>query len=536
MKSLEPKINRLNSTTKEMFTHLPNLVPVVIIFLLVFCLSALLNFYHTQIAVKKDGNASIAELENYIESIAYELHELSPYISYHCNDSDKLGLRSYVFNSDMLKEAGVYYQGVVTCTSNEGKANIPLYPPLLSRLANTSNKVTISLSQSKSGFTAFFIYASTGERSGLNALLPPSDFLETVIPKLQERRYGYSFKVLSEHIYSDNIYNGNNRLKEPKSILYFSSQRYPLSLTLYINNESYLFYFVQHIWQTILIACVLSVFYLLIRYQMLAKRSIEFSLINAIKHDRIEMYLQPIVDITTERVVGSEALLRWNHPSQGQISPDIFIPLAEKLGVIGDVTKQTFSTLTQFLHANPTYTENHYISVNLSRNSIIDASFIRYLYDYADSHPDIVGSILLEVTENIDFSQVELDSALDNLKLLKQLGFQIAIDDFGTGYSGLNFIRLHSFHVMKIDRVFIKSLHSESTITPVLVSMIHLANELKMKVIAEGVETPQQIAQLRKLGVRYIQGFYYSHPIKPDAFLAYSGQTKKEKSSKCLST
>lgn len=529
MKSLEPKINRFNSTTKEMFTHLPNLAPVVIIFLLVFCLSALLNFYHTQIAVKKDGNASMAELENYIETIAYELHELSPYISHHCNDSDKLGLRSYVFNSDMLKEAGAYHQGVVTCTSNEGKANIPLYPALLSRLANTSNKVTISLSQSKSGFTAFFIYASTGESSGLNALLPPSDFLETVIPRLQERRYGYSFKVLGEHIYSD-----NNRLEETKSILHFSSQRYPLSLTLYVNNESYLFYFVQHIWQTILIACLLSVCYLLIRYQMLAKRSIEFSLLSAIKHDRIEMYLQPIVDITTERVVGSEALLRWNHPSQGQISPDIFIPLAEKLGVIGDVTKQTFSTLTQFLHANPTYTENRYISVNISRNSIIDANFIRYLYDYANSHPDIVGSILLEVTENIDFSQLELKSALDNLNTLKQLGFQIAIDDFGTGYSGLNFIRLHSFHVMKIDRVFIKSLHSESTITPVLVSMIHLANELKMKVIAEGVETPQQIAQLRKLGVRYIQGFYYSHPIKPDAFLVYSGQAEIETAPKCL--
>ncbi|EGU35859.1 hypothetical protein VII00023_16545, partial [Vibrio ichthyoenteri ATCC 700023] len=243
-------------------------------------------------------------------------------------------------------------------------------------------------------------------------------------------------------------------------------------------------------------------------------------------------YLQPIVDINNNEVVGSEALVRWNHPKQGKISPEIFIPLAESLGVIDLLTKKTLNNVARFLTDNPTYHEKKYVSVNLSRVCLVDDDFVTHLLLFTKRYPDLVSCLLLEVKENLDFDQNQLQRALHNLKRIQTMGFHLAIDDFGTGYSGLNFIRLHRFQVMEIDQVFIKSLHSDSTITPVLISMIQLAKELKMKVIAEGVETEQQIELLKELDVSYIQGFYYSHPIKPEALIKLGSEIKFDQVSK----
>lgn len=134
---------------------------------------------------------------------------------------------------------------------------------------------------------------------------------------------------------------------------------------------------------------------------------------------------------------------------------------------------------------------------------------------------------MLELTENVDLTPEQLDIAIGNLKHFQQLGFEIAIDDFGTGYSGLNLVRQMKFDVVKIDQVFTKSLHTDSNIKPVLKSMIQLAADLGMKVIAEGVENESQIEQLEQLGVKYIQGFYYAKPIKPDDLARFHQMTNE---------
>ncbi len=529
MKSARIKTRQFRTLTSEMFTHLPNLLPVVAIFAFVFFFSILGNYYHTKQELKSDGQKSVQMLERHIVKIAQQLREIDAQISPNCDLEDKLTLRAHVFHSDLLKEVGVYHQGIVTCTSNEGSTHIELGSDTMQRINHAANNITISLGTSKSNLTTFFIYTSVNQFHGLNALIPPEKILSIIAPFLDLRQYRYQIEII-DHLLSDD---------NPQSLRYddtriFQSNLYPLTVKIQPTAGTYRYHYFKHIWQTILFASLVSLFYLLLRYQMLAKRSIEYSLLNAIDSDQIELYLQPIIDINSNKVVGSEALVRWNHPAQGKISPEIFIPLAEKLGVIDIITRKTFSTVVKFLKQHPHYHENHYISINLSRTSLINAEFIDYLKRFARRHPEYIQSILLEVTENIDFDQTELDLALAHLDMIKVMGFSLAIDDFGTGYSGLNFIRLHPFHVMKIDKVFIKSLHSDSTITPVLASMIHLANELKMKVIAEGVETEQQIELLRKLGVCYIQGFYYSQPITPEALIEYSNQSSSEP--ECLVT
>lgn len=499
----------------QMFKHLPNLVPVVFIFAVAFSFSILGNVYHTQHSVKRDGQQIINILERYIDSEANELYLLNRQLSGNCSVEDKLALRAHTFNSKYIKEVGMYQGEYVRCTSNEGPTKIELPSDVIERLHQSDKGVTIAIDQSSSHLSTFFIYAATGDDIGLNALLPPERFTRLIAQFLDNRHYQFKLSIQDYQI-------GN---LEPKQIPYLSpvtmrSAQYPIAIELLPTYGTFQYHYFKHVWQTILAASICALIYLIIGYQLLAKGSMEFSLMHAISNQEIELYLQPIVDQTTNTIVGSEALVRWNHPTQGHIAPDIFIPLAEKLGVIDSLTEKMLAMVAQFLETYPHYQETKYVSVNVSRISLIDDNFYLSLQQFAEKHPGFVDRILLEVTENIDFNQDQLDLALNNLRRIKNLGFQLAIDDFGTGYSGLNFIRMHPFQVMKIDQVFIKSLHSESSITPVLVSMIQLARELNMHVIAEGVETEQQLELLNKLGVHYIQGYYYSQPVKPDELIA----------------
>ncbi|EGU31609.1 EAL domain-containing protein [Vibrio scophthalmi] len=521
MYSAKFNLRKIYTLTREMCSHLPNLIPVLVIFFLAFSFSILGNYYHTKKAAYQDGKELILALERYIEKTASELYVLNKQIGKTCSEEDKLALRSHVFHSEFIKEVGIYSNGRIICTSNEGLTDIDLSNAIVERINASKTHITIEVSRSNSALNTFFIYASINDHYGLNALMPPQRFINLIAQNLDNKQYKYRLSILGRDL------NGEipSNLKQKDQFI-FDSEIYPLQIELRPSAGTYQYHYFSHIWQTILVASLFSLIYLIIGYQLLAKRSIEFNLVSAIENDQIELYLQPIVDVNNNEVVGSEALVRWNHPTQGQISPEIFIPLAESLGIIDLLTKKTLSNVARFLTNNPSYQAKNYVSVNLSRVCLVDDDFITHLLLFTKRYPKLVGCLLLEVTENLDFDQQQLQVALRNLQRIQKMGFQLAIDDFGTGYSGLNFIRLHRFQVMKIDQVFIKSLQNDSSITPVLISMIQLAKELEMKVIAEGVETKHQIDLLKELDVSYIQGFYYSRPIKPAALIELGSEIK----------
>lgn len=523
MHSVKFNLHKVYALTKEVFSHLPNLMPMVVIFLLAFSFSILGNYYHTKKAAYRDGQDLIQALERYIERTASELYVLNNQIGKACSEKNKLSLRRHVFHSEFIEEIGIYSNGRVICTSNEGATDIALSNAIVERINASKNHITIEVGRSNSNLNTFFIYASINEYYGLNALMPPQRFMNLIAKTLDGKQYKYRLSILGRDL------NGKipSNLKQKDQFI-FDSKLYPLQIELRPSAGTYQYHYFSHLWQTLLAASLFSLIYLIIGYQLLAKRSIEFNLLNAIENDQIELHLQPIVNINNNEMVGSEALVRWNHPTQGQISPEIFIPLAENLGVIDLLTKKTLLSVARFLTDNPQYQESKYVSINLSRVCLVDDNFVDHLHLFAKRNPNFVHCLLLEITENIDFDQRQLQKALRNLDRIAKMGFRLAIDDFGTGYSGLNFIRLHHFHVMKIDQVFIKSLHSDSSITPVLISMIQLAKELKMQVIAEGVETEQQIEMLKQLGVSDIQGFYYSQPIKPEALIALANEIKSD--------
>lgn len=508
---------------KAVSIHIPHLVPILGIFSCIFILSAAVSYHQLHDQVLTDGNNAITKLERQVDAIADNLQLLEGHVARDCSTQDKFDLQAEVFNSRIIKEIGLYKDGVVYCTSNEGPTQIQLFSSTWQRIQASPNNVIVSFKESKNKLQTLFVYATSDKTTGINALLHPKHFLESISPAFDTLRYGYQIQILDALVQSNlgevSLDNGNT--------FRFQSSLYPFSISIYLTSDAYIHQYLSNLGETVLLALVLSLLYVIVRYQTLARLSIEYSLLSAIKNEQIELYLQPIVDIHSRKMVGSEALVRWNHPAQGRISPEQFIPLAEKLGAIDRITTYMFKEITRFLKRNPGYLTESYISVNISRYQIVKPEFVRFLARYKRQCPDYVDHILLELTENVELTPEQLELALVNLKAIQNLGFDIAIDDFGTGYSGLNLVRMMRFNVVKIDKVFIKSLHTDANIKPVLKSMIQLADDLEMKVIAEGVETEAQIEQLKVLGVKYIQGFYYSKPIKPEELVTFHRMTNE---------
>ena len=164
-----------------------------------------------------------------------------------------------------------------------------------------------------------------------------------------------------------------------------------------------------------MLASAIAVLYQAIRNYKLTRNSLAFSLKEAINNHELELNFQPIVDIHEPKIVGSEALIRWNNPDHGAISPTIFIPLAERIQVIEQITHQVFKLVTEFVNLIPHLVQNQYISINVSRTLIIKAKFVDYLEKYAKKNPDILPLLLLEITEDNDFSPEELEVVRNNL-------------------------------------------------------------------------------------------------------------------------
>lgn len=232
----------------------------------------------------------------------------------------------------------------------------------------------------------------------------------------------------------------------------------------------------------------------------------------AIEQDELELYYQPRVNTKTGRIQGVEALLRWNHPEWGMVSPADFIPIAEETGFIHPLTtwvvqtacKQIWAWKQQGITPVP-------ISINVTAKLFISEDFVRNMQNALEETAVEGNWIEVEITET---------SILDNERLvelsidrLKKLGLNVSIDDFGTGYSSLAYLSHFKVDVLKIDRSFMRDIITNQSNATIVKSIIHLAHGLGMKVVAEGVETNEQIDFLREHDCDELQGYAFSKPV-----------------------
>lgn len=248
--------------------------------------------------------------------------------------------------------------------------------------------------------------------------------------------------------------------------------------------------------------------------------SIESSLRLALERNEFLLYYQPQIDIRTNDLIGVEALIRWNHPQKGMISPAKFIPVAEETGmiipigewVIHEVCRQHNSWLEFGL---PTIQ----IALNLSAIQFRQKQFPMVIAEIIKKYNIDPAYLEIELTEGIVMGND--DGAIEELHALKKLGLNLSIDDFGTGYSSLRYLCQFPIDKLKIDQSFVREMNADSTQLAIIETIITLARQLRLHVLAEGVETKEELEQLQKCGCDGVQGFYFSKPLPANSFIEW---------------
>ncbi len=253
------------------------------------------------------------------------------------------------------------------------------------------------------------------------------------------------------------------------------------------------------------------------REKLLEESRIENEMDNALEGGQFVVHLQPKCNIETSKVVGAEALVRWIHPETGVIPPDLFIPLFEKNGFIVQLDEYIWEETCKILHS---WQEKGYplvpVSVNISRVHIFDPGFCDKITSLIQKYKIPIQMLELEFTESAFVSN--LNELYHIMALLKERGFTLSMDDFGSGYSSLNMLKSSPVNVIKIDKEFF----NESTCTEsgrvIMQNTISMLRQLKMQIVAEGVETKEQASFLLASGCSTAQGYYYSKPINISSF------------------
>lgn len=252
--------------------------------------------------------------------------------------------------------------------------------------------------------------------------------------------------------------------------------------------------------------------------QAVARLQLETDLRWAIERQELRVYYQPIISLSTGRITGFEALIRWLHPERGLIMPAEFIPVAEETGLITQIGQwvlyEACQQLKQWQRQFPSYSSLS-ISVNLSSKQLSQISFVAQIDQILQQTELTPQSLKLEITESAIMARP--DAAASVLEQLKNRGIQLCVDDFGTGYSSLAYLHRFPIDVLKIDRSFIHQIDEQAEGFAIIRAIVTLAENLGLSVVAEGIETTQQMVQLQDLHCDYGQGYFFSKPLNQQA-------------------
>lgn len=249
----------------------------------------------------------------------------------------------------------------------------------------------------------------------------------------------------------------------------------------------------------------------------MAQAQIRRNIGQALENNELQVYYQPIFSAATDKIVGAEALIRWIHPEKGMISPDVFIPTLEKNGHISVLDKFVSDMISLFLHRRHDAGKKVVpISMNISRMDFYDPDMLSALVDEFSNDEFLCSHKMLELTESAYISINNLD--LHPLRKIQNQNVRILLDDFGSGFSSFSTITDYDFNILKLDMEFVRSIGKNPKIEAVLHTIISMAHELGIKVIAEGAETDEQVNFLKSVNCDFIQGYYYSKPVPQDVF------------------
>ena len=244
------------------------------------------------------------------------------------------------------------------------------------------------------------------------------------------------------------------------------------------------------------------------------RKFIEENMQSAITERQFMMYLQPKYSIAKNEIIGAEALVRWRHPERGMIYPNQFIPIIEENGFIKEVDYYIWAEACRFIkRCEDVGITTCPVSVNVSRVHLQDNECIRMLSEMIDDNHISKELLELEITESADDQQISMKALL-----LKEAGFTLLMDDFGSGYSSLNILLETPFDVIKLDKKFMENMMVSNKGKLILEQVVLMADKLELGLLAEGVETKEQIDLLENIGCDQVQGYYYAKPMPEEEF------------------
>ncbi|MCG8620227.1 MAG: GGDEF domain-containing phosphodiesterase, partial [Desulfobacterales bacterium] len=252
--------------------------------------------------------------------------------------------------------------------------------------------------------------------------------------------------------------------------------------------------------------------------RLFARRvSLDKALRHALDRNEFVCYYQPKVAVDTGRICGAEALIRWQRNGEGIVSPDAFIPIAEETGLIEPIGAWVLKTASRQCRLwQKRYNYPFKMSVNLSMRQFLQQDLMDMIVDILDDTGLDPGCLDLEITESIVAS--DMARTIDIQNAIRSLGISISIDDFGTGYSSLSYLKKFPIQNLKVDRSFVRDIGENQDDASIVQAIIALGHTLGLKVVAEGVETREQLEFLKALNCNEYQGYYFHAPMPADQF------------------
>ncbi|MEE7530809.1 cyclic di-GMP phosphodiesterase [Klebsiella huaxiensis] len=464
-----------------------------------------------------------AYLKSYFHDLNQTIDDLQPLVDQPCENVDS-GLTAHAAFSPNVRAFLLVKNGFAFCSSATGAMNTPL-TQLIPQL-DISKAVDMAIlpgtpMMPQSAALAMWVRSPHGGEDGvfvsINANLTPYILYSS-------RQNDFSGLALA--ISHTAISTFSNKLIDPQTLLsppirQVQIDGLPLKVYLYANS-----WLAENTQFSLLLGVVCGLLAGFLSYYVLTiKSDPRKELLLAIKNDQFYVVYQPVVKSDTLQISGIEVLMRWRHPTAGEIPPDVFITLAEAQQMIIPLTRHLLKliahdavTLQSLLPAGSK------LGINISPAHLHADSFQQDIQHFATTMPSGHFSVVLEITER---AMIDKSRSLENFDWLHEQGFEIAIDDFGTGHSALIYLERYNFDYLKIDRGFVQAIGTETVTSPVLDAVISLSRRLKLTTVAEGVETQEQAEWLCQHGVNYLQGYWLSRPLTLEALVAAHNEPAK---------
>jgi len=250
---------------------------------------------------------------------------------------------------------------------------------------------------------------------------------------------------------------------------------------------------------------------------ILQRAVLKTALSHALENNELSINYQPLVDLKSNKIIGIEALLRWQHPTMGSISPLLFIPVAEESGLIipiGSWALRTACAQAKIWHDSSAFPDIK-IAVNISVKQFRQKNFVSLVHNVLEETHVKPECLELEITESLILGNVS--EIIFKMLELKKLGIRFAIDDFGTGYSSLSYLKHFPFDTVKIDKTFIDNITTDCNSASIVEAIIAMTKNMGIDVLAEGVEDEEQVTFLREHHSNQVQGYYFSKPLTKQA-------------------